>query len=212
MSKKLKLLLVDDHHLLRKGIEMLLRFLYKEIEIYEVEDGQDAFEKLKSESFDVVILDLNLPKLDGFSVLRKVRLDDLKHNIIVLSLNEDKNSICKTFELGALCFLNKNTSSEELFKAIEKAKQGEKYYTDTTAKVILGEKEKIEKKNFVLNVLSKREMEIFKLVIQDFSNEMISKKLNISVRTVEGHRSNFRNKLGLKTRNSLIRFAIENNF
>lgn len=212
MSTVNKILYVDDHQLLRKSMELLLKSHYRNLELTLSSNGFEALDLLLHESFDVVLLDINMPKMDGLTVLRKLRNNSISSKTIVLSLESDSTSIRTSFELGALCYLNKDSSSEELFRAIDTVSKGEKYYTDLATKIILNEKEKNEKKNSVLNQLSKRELEVFNLIILDHSNDNIANLLNISVRTVEGHRRNIRDKLGLKTIASMVRFAIDNNF
>ena len=206
---KLNVLIVDDHQLFRYGLELMIKSCYQNVIISHSSDGFDAFEKLKVEFFDLILLDINMPKLDGFSLLRKLKNEQLNHKIIILSLSEDPKIIRDSFELGVYCFLSKNCNKEELFKSFEFVRNGEKYYTDHVAKIILGFKEKKEKKKEIINTLSKREIEIFNLVVLDFNNEMISKELNISIRTVEGHRRNIRIKLGLKSVTSMVRFALD---
>lgn len=211
MTKTINILIVDDHQLLRNAIDILLRTYFKYIKTTQLSNGLEAYEAMKQESFDVILLDLNMPKMDGMSLLRRLKNESIQEKIIILSLHEDPITIKQTFDFGALCYLNKNTNPEEFFRAIDTVKNGEKFYTDVVAKIILGQKEKKEKKNSILNTLTKRESEIFNLIVLDYTNENISKKLNISIRTVEGHRKNIRNKLGLKTITSLVRFALDNN-
>lgn len=207
----LNILIVDDHQLLRHGIEIMIKSNFNKANISQANNGLEAYDLLKNEIFDVILLDINMPKLDGMALLRKLKNENNPQNIIMLSMHEDPKSISSSFEFGALCYLNKNSNSEEFNRAIGTVKNGEKYYTDAVAKIILGQKEKKEKKNSILSSLSKRENEIFNLIVLDYNNDNIAKKLNISVRTVEGHRKNIRNKLGLKTITSLVRFALDNN-
>lgn len=167
---------------------------------------------LKQQRFDVTLLDLNMPKMDGMTLLRKLKAENIEANVLVLSSHCENNMIRETLDNGALGYLLKDSGPEELFKAIDTVRKGQKYYSNEVTQLILGAREKKQDNGIYDEVLTVREIQILKLIVKDMSNEQIADTLNISKRTVEGHRRNIRTKLKIKTTTGLLKFGLENGF
>lgn len=213
MQGELKILMADDHKMLRKGIKIMLEFgPFKNTKFIEVDNGIDALSILSQQRFDVVLLDLNMPKMDGMTLLRKLKAEKIDAHVLVLSSHCENNMIRQTLDNGALGYLLKDSGPEELFKAIDTVRKGQKYYSNEVTQLILGAREKKQDNSIYDEVLSVREIQILKLIVKDMSNEQIADTLNISKRTVEGHRRNIRTKLKIKTTTGLLKFGLENGF
>lgn len=213
MQSELKILMAENHKMFRKGIKLMLEFSqFKNTKVIEVDNGIDALAALKQQRFDVTLLDLNMPKMDGMTLLRKLKAENIEANVLVLSSHCENNMIRETLDNGALGYLLKDSGPEELFKAIDTVRKGQKYYSNEVTQLILGTREKKQDNGIYDEVLTVREIQILKLIVKDMSNEQIADTLNISKRTVEGHRRNIRTKLKIKTATGLIKFGLENGF
>ena len=211
MQSELKILMADDHKMLRKGIKIMLEFgPFKNTKFIEVDNGIDALSILSQQRFDVVLLDLNMPKMDGMTLLRKLKAEKIDAHVLVLSSHCENNMIRQTLDNGALGYLLKDSGPEELFKAIDTVRKGQKYYSNEVTQLILGAREKKQDNGIYDEVLTVREIQI--LIVKDMSNEEIADTLSISKRTVEGHRRNIRTKLKIKTTTGLLKFGLENGF
>lgn len=213
---KIKVLLVDDHQIVRDGIFALL-IKEREIEIVgEASNGDELFEKLKFIKPDVIILDISMPKMSGIEIAGILTKDYPNIRIIVFSSYTDEESIFKSIRAGAKGFLPKDSMREDLVEAIKKVNQGFEYLSEKIPNTILmdyikksGNKED-KYNNTKLGNLTKREREILKLIAEGMSYKEIGNDLFISVRTVESHKNNILQKLELKSTIDLVKFAIKN--
>ncbi len=213
---KIKVLLVDDHQIVRDGIFALL-IKEHEIEIVgEASNGDELFEKLKFIKPEIIILDISLPKMSGIEIAAILSRDYPHIRIIVFSSYTDEETIFKSIRSGAKGFLPKDSMREDLVTAIKKVHQGFEYLSDKIPNTILMDYIKksssAEDKfnNLKLSNLTKREREILKLIAEGLSYKEIGSELYISVRTVETHKNNILQKLELKSTIDLVKFAIKN--
>lgn len=213
---KIKVLLVDDHQIVRDGIFALL-IKEHEIEIVgEASNGDELFEKLKFIKPDIIILDISLPKMSGIEIAGILSKDYPQIRIIVFSSYTDEETIFKSIRAGAKGFLPKDSMREDLVEAIKKVNQGFEYLSEKIPNTILmdyikksgHQEEKFN--NSKLGSLTKREREILKLIAEGMSYKEIGNELFISVRTVETHKNNILQKLELKSTIDLVKFAIKN--
>lgn len=213
---KIKVLLVDDHQIVRDGIFALL-IKEHDIEIVgEASNGDELFEKLKFIKPDIIILDISLPKMSGIEIAGILSKDFPDIRIIVFSSYTDEETIFKSIRAGAKGFLPKDSMREDLVEAIKKVNQGFEYLSDKIPNTILmdyikkagSQEEKFN--NSKLSSLTKREREILKLIAEGMSYKEIGNELFISVRTVETHKNNILQKLELKSTIELVKFAIKN--
>lgn len=213
---KIKVLLVDDHQIVRDGIFALL-IKEDDIEIVgEAGNGDELFEKLKFVKPDIIILDISLPKMSGIEIAGILRKDFPEIRIIVFSSYTDEETIFKSIRAGAKGFLPKDSMRDDLVEAIKKVHLGFEYLSEKIPNTILMDYIKksgsTEDKynNTKLGNLTKREREILKLVADGLSYKEIGAELFISVRTVETHKNNILQKLELKSTIDLVKFAIKN--
>lgn len=209
MSKKIKLLIADDHHLFLEGIKSLLE-QENGLEISEVaKNGREVLEILKNQKPDICILDINMPELNGIDTATEIKKIYPELKIIVLTTYNDKEFIEAMLKIGVEGYIMKNATWQELVKAISTIWEGKKYFADDVHTHILNDflNKKNEEKEEV--VLTKREIEIVQLLSQELTNERIAKKLHISFRTVETHRKNIMQKTKASNLAGLIKFAYE---
>lgn len=213
--EKLKILLVDDHPMIRIGIKSLLEGEKKIVEIDEAVDGDNCLEKLENNTYDVIIMDIKMPKKGGIDTTKEVIKKYPKAKVLALSMHDEQDFIVKMLQAGAKGYLLKNSSKEELLKAIETVSNGENYFSSDVSSIMLSKyiyKEfPSEKKNYKSDIqLTKRETEIIKMISEELTNAEIANKLGISVRTVDTHRRNLLQKLDVKNTAGLVRYALQN--
>jgi DNA-binding NarL/FixJ family response regulator len=169
------------------------------------ENGKEAVLYLQNNEIDIVFSDINMPKMDGLKLCKRLKRDKVKAKIIMLSMYEDLNIIKEAFDCGASAYLSKNTEKKEIIKAVEKSLNNKKYVN----KRLLKKKEEKEEDTFTIKYkLTIREREVLQLLLDESSNRQIGKALDISIRTVETHRKNIMLKLNVKNNIGLIKKAL----
>jgi len=210
----IKVILVDDHKIVRDGIKAMT-FLEKSIKIIgEASDYDSLTELLEKQLPDLIILDITLPGKTGTEIAEILKEKFPTIKILMLSANNDEDSIIEAIQAGAEGFLSKDTSREELLLAINSVCSGEGYFGEKLSKIIYKSYITYVKKNPENNTdanLSDREIEIIKLLSEGLCGKEIAEKLYISPRTVETHRANILAKLHLKNNIDLVKYAIKNN-
>jgi len=204
--------IADDHKLFREGIHFLIDQMEGISLYFEVADGKELITRLKEEIPDVLLLDLDMPVMDGIEVLKEVRSQYQTMGIIVLTMHSDAKMIAYLMELGANGYLMKDTSPEELEQAIQSVKEEGFYFNKTVSQAMLaGLKNHNPKKPVLKNnvTLTSREIEVLELICQEYTAKEIAEKLFISPRTAEGHRRSLIEKLGVKNTAGLIVTAIK---
>lgn len=213
----IKVALVDDHQLLVDGIKVLLSE-HPTIEIaLTAYNGRELIEALKNQEINIVMLDINMPKMDGVETIKVLKKEFPKINTLILSTLDETKLIRKMLKLGAMGYVLKNTSREELVKAIEIVNEGDYYFTPEIQRKVVqalpNKKEKKEKRPYNREghyaSLTKRELEIIKLIADEYSGPEIAEHLFISINTVETHRKNMIQKLGVKNTIGLVKYAIK---
>ncbi len=204
--KKISIAIVDDHKLIR---EMWTK-LFSERNDIEVtgESGSldEAVEMIRIKRPDIVLLDINLPGGSGIDAVPLIRKFSPGTKIIAVSMHNKPVYAKKMMQVGAKGYVTKNSSKEEMFKAIEAVMNGEKYVCSEIKDILSGQIMGAEDDQPNINGLSLREIEIIKLIKNGFSSKEIAAQLNISVRTIEVHRHNILKKLKLKNAASLINY------
>lgn len=208
--KIIRLLIIDDHQMVRDGIRVMLesRENLLQFEIDEAENGEIAIQKILKKNFDIVLIDYQLPGITGTETLQKIRL--YKKDIKVLALsNYDELSYVKSMvNEGANGYILKNIEPSQLIHAIQSVLAGTPYYSNEVAlKLIDSAKNSDKSVNAHQGGLTKRELEILKMIAQEMTNDEIAKALYISKRTVDTHRQNLLNKLSVKNTAGLIKAA-----
>lgn len=206
----IRVLIADDHAIVRTGLRTLLKAEPLMELVGEATGGYEAIEWVEKTRPDVLVLDLSMPDLDGIAVTKKIKPLFPNVHILILTIHADAALLREAIKAGASGYILKRAAEAELISAIHVILRGDVYVDpsmvrtllDETAKPALTQPGPVEK-------LTPREIEVLKCIVEGYTNRQIGEKLNISVRTVEGHRANVFAKLGLHSRVELVRYARE---
>lgn len=212
--RKIRVLIVDDHNIIREGLRFILNQQKKfSIEIEEASNRTSCLNLCDINTYDIVLMDINLGKESGIELTKELVKKYPKLPVIALTMHEDDFIVRQMLEAGAKGYLLKNTSGEEMNLALETVLSGEKYYSYKIALNIIreGKPSQLDEMQERKNRLSKREIQVIKLIVAELTNEEIAAKLNLSKRTVDGHRQNIIEKLNVRNTAGLVKFAIEAN-
>ncbi|APA00616.1 MULTISPECIES: response regulator [Flavobacterium] len=206
---EIKLIIADDHELFRNGLAELLR-KHDDIKIVKsVGDGIEFMELINSQlEADIVLLDITMPKMDGFQVLKELKTLNSDIKPIVISMHNDGNYIAKCAKMGAFGYLLKNTDEAELILAIRSVYNGKKYFSAEISEKMINF---MSTQSISENVLSNKETEVLGLIAKGLTTKEIATKLFVSSRTIETHRANVLKKLEVKNTAELIKKATKMN-
>lgn len=211
--KKIRILIVEDHEVVIKGIKTLLE-PYDELEIvgYAL-DSEEAMKKVEEFRPDIIIMDINLPEVSGIETTEKITSQYPLSRVIYYTSHVDEELITQGFEAGAFGYVPKNFKPQELIEAIHMVHDGQKFMKGVVsekfiASYLKSEKEKKMKQDIPL---SEREVEVLKHMSEGLSNKQIADQLYISIRTVETHKHNLMKKLNIYSTAELVIYAIQNN-
>ena len=215
MNSNIKVIIADDHEMLRKGFFVLLR-KQPDIEIIaEAENGKDLLLKVQELKPDVVISDIQMPVMDGIEATKKMSSEYPEINVIALTMfNEDK-LILDMLEAGAKGYLLKNTNQEELSEAIKAVYNGGTYFCTSTSdklKRLIGQSSFNPYKTITRSAFTSREIEIMQWICAELQNKEIAEKLNLSVRTIESYRERIFEKTESKTVAGITIFAVKHGY
>ncbi len=209
MEKKIRLFIADDHQMFIDGIKSLLHeTVWIEI-IGEANNGNEVIEQMKTFQPDVLLLDIGMPELNGIETTHFLTENYPTIKIIALTMYDDHHRVSKMLKAGVKGYLLKNTSKNELLEAIEAVNKNEIYLSPQLEKFALVNNKPEDQS--LISKLTKREIEIIKLIVQSSTNKEIADKLFLSELTINTHRKNAMRKLELKNTASLVQFAMENN-
>jgi DNA-binding NarL/FixJ family response regulator len=207
--KPIRVLLVDDHTLIRAGISALLERMERVEIVGEAADGRDAMKLIQELTPDVVLLDLQMPGLSGFEVLQQTTEKFPHVKVIVLSVHDTQEYALRALSAGSIGYLPKSAASSELELAIDQVMRGERYLSPTIAQLVSNDFTKDGHAGRSAHVeLTPRQREVLTLVTQGFSTRDIARALGISVKTVETHRAQLMERLGIHDVAGLVRYAI----
>jgi len=210
---KIKLILVDDHQVVRDGLTASL-MIYDDMEIVaEAANGKELFEKLDNYSPDIIILDIAMPDMTGIEICKILQKDFPEIKVIIFTGNENQESIFEALQAGANAFLPKETQREELAKTIYAVSKGDNYISNSISNTLIIDyikKEQEISKYSKKETLSEREQEILKHIAEGLQIKNIASKLFISPKTVEKHKRNILDKLNLNSTIDLVKYAIKN--
>lgn len=206
---EIKLIIADDHELFRNGLAELLR-KHDEIKIVKsVADGLEFMELVNTQfEADMVLLDITMPNMDGFQVLKELKNLNSTIKPIVISMHNDGNYIAKCAKMGAYGYLLKNTDEAELILAIRSVNKGKKYFSAEISEKMINF---MSTQSISENVLSNKENEVLGLIAKGLTTKEIAEKLFVSSRTIETHRANILKKLEVKNTAELIKKAAKMN-
>jgi len=215
MMRKIKIVLVDDHHIVRDGFKSLLEDA-DDIEIIGEASGQEELLKILSQKTpDIVVLDISMPQMSGIEISTHLQSKHPEVKVLILSMYTSEDFIRNAIKAGAKGYLPKNTTKKEFLQALHAISKGEEFFSQNISEVIM--------KSYIQNIksgdsehkkeglLSVREIEILKLFVGGLTNQEIADRLFISIRTVESHKNHIMQKLELKSTVEMVKYAIKNN-
>ena len=204
----MKVLIADDHDIIRKGLRQILQDAYPECAVMEAADGQELLNKVSEDSFDLVISDITMPVISGLEALKVLRREHPHTPVLILSIHAEELYATRALKSGAQGYLTKAFAEGELLKAVAALLNGKKYITPIVA----------EQLSNLLNdpdvmphhsMLSDREFEVFKLIAMGYSITDIANAIDLNSSTVRTYRARILEKMKMKTAAEIIRYAIE---
>lgn len=208
---EIKVLVTDDHQIIVDGLKSLLNNSADFKVIGEANNGREALKIIENVEVDVVLMDIDMPVMNGIETLKEIRRRQLEVKVIILSMHHEAGMIKSLIDLGAMGYLLKSSPQEELAAAIRKVATGQQYFsTQVTLSLLNKPQNSNNAESESAGLLTERETEIIKLIAEGFSNKEIGAKLFISHRTVDTHRTNLMKKIQVENIAGLISYAIKN--
>jgi len=204
--KKITILLVDDHKLIRDSWTFILNSDPRFLVIGETSNGDQAIEIAKIIKPDIVLMDVNMTPVNGFDATKQICEFSPDSKVIGISMHSMPAYAKRMLQVGAMGYVTKNSSKEEMISAIIEVNNGNKYICEEVKNILTQQELEEEDSQPDMNVLSRRELEIAKLIKEGMSSKEIAVRLDISLKTVEVHRYNILKKLNLKNTASLVNF------
>lgn len=207
----LNVILADDHILIREGIKQLLEFDGSIQVIDEAGDGEECLEKCKNEKPDVLLLDINMPNMNGIETLKKIKSDRVPVKVLMLTVHNEIEYLVKAIDIGVDGYILKDSGSAELKEAINTIANGDSYIQPKLLPALNNYLIRKDVDKDKLHLLTKRELQVLIQVASGNFNKDIAKNLNISERTVKNHMSSIFKKIEVNDRTQAAVFAIKNN-
>jgi DNA-binding NarL/FixJ family response regulator len=209
---KIRVMICDDHTILREGIRLLLNS-QPDIEVVEeAVDGREAVDKARAAKPDVILMDIAMPFLNGLEATKQIRRDNPNARVLVLTMYESDEYVSQMLEAGAAGYVLKKVAGSELVYALRAVYQGEAFlYPSITKRLVEDYLRRVEsgQERDTFDGLTDREREVLQLIAEGHTNKAIADLLNLSVRTVQNHRAHIMEKLGMHDRGELIKYAIQ---
>lgn len=206
---KIKVLLADDHQIVRQGMRVLLN-TQADIEVVgEASDGYELLELVNKLAPQVVITDIAMPNLNGMEAARQIHRHHPEVSLIILSMHSASSYVIRTLRSGALGYLLKDDDFTEVIQAIHTVVRGQRYLSPQVKESVLDLLTEGQPPVEPENILTEREREVLQLIAEGLTSPQIAEKLTISIRTAEKHRANLRAKLNLTSQADLVHFAIQ---
>ena len=208
MSKTIRIVVADDHPMVREGLKVSLESEDGLTVVADVNNGQEALDAAAELNPDVVMLDISMPVMNGMEACTefKKRYPDIR--ILMITMHDDREYILKVVQSGAAGYVLKDVAAEELILAVQTVHQGGTYFSSSVAKTLFTDFSEAQTRQSN-DVLSRREEDVLALLADGLGNKEIARELNISVRTVEAHRLKIKQKLSISTSAGLIRYALD---
>lgn len=204
MSHAIKVLLVDDHPMVRDGIMSCLAF-YDDVEVIgTANNGKEAISLINQLTPDVIMMDISMPDLNGIDATEQILEISPQSKILIFSMHDNAEYITNAVQAGASGYILKNTDAEEVYQAITQVAQGQRYFGENIAKILLSKPVTNETAR-----LTTREQTVLSYLAQGLSSKQIAEQTQISVRTVDAHRRNIKAKLQLDSVAEMIRYAVD---
>lgn len=213
--EKIKVLIVDDHALIRDGLNAMLASQPDIVVVGEACSGNEAINKVEAFDPDIILMDIMMPGMSGIEASRVIKEDYPQIRVIFLSMEVTESFVTEAVQAGAAGYLPKDSRRNILLEAIRKVGEGGKYFSHTVSELVFEKfyENSLKGKKTITSEggkISKREVEVLKLIASGFSNKEIAEKLFISGRTVDAHRNHIMQKLDIHSTADLVKYAIKN--
>ncbi len=211
--ENVKVLLADDHKIVRDGIKLMLQSQAGINVVDEAGNGLEVLNKLEVNIVDLVIMDINMPEMDGIKATKEIREKYPETKVLALSMSNDELHIRQMIQAGASGYIMKSAGRSELKSAITSIMEGKHYFSDEANQSIMMDLVKGKNKSKTPEIvhITDRELEILELIVKEHTNQEIAKKLFISSRTVDAHRRNLLQKTGARNTAGLVKYAFQHN-
>ena len=207
--KATNILIVDDHTMIRDGISSILNELDHYKIVGEASNGKQALDFVQNNEVDMIIMDINMPLMNGIECTRIIRELYPHIKVLTLTMHDEELYLAKMMEAGAVGYILKDSGRDELLKALDAITGGKHYFSpEITINVIRELTSPSKSSPEVKNPLTNREQEVLDLIVKEYSNQEIAETLNISIRTVDAHRRNLLEKTGSRNTAGLVKFAL----
>jgi len=214
-TNKIKVALVDDHVLLRKGLAALVNSFDDFTVVFEADNGQDMLQKIKADDLpDLVLLDINMPKMDGYASAQWLKQTYPLVKIMALSMYDNENAVIRMFKAGARGYILKDCEPPELKTALLSVMEKGYFYSELVTGKLIHSINKLEEDADIRNIvqLNDKEVQFLKLACTELTYKEIAEQMYLSPRTIDGYRDALFEKLQIRTRVGLVMYAIKNGF
>jgi DNA-binding NarL/FixJ family response regulator len=210
VSTRIRILICDDHTLFVEGLKAMLRNESSLQIVGEAGDGRQAVELVKQLKPDLLLMDVSMPDMNGFEATRRVHEFDPSVKVLILTMHDEEELVARCLEAGAAGYIIKDAPASQLLYAIEMIQKGERYLSPAVLKKVLASYPKNSTRpQTSYDRLSPREREVLKLLAEGFSVKEIAARLNLSVKTVDVHKTNLMKKIDVHDRTELVKYAIQ---
>ncbi len=206
----LRLLVADDHEIVRKGLVKVLAEILQPIKVDEAKNGQEALGKVLKGEYDLVVLDIKMPGKSGLDILKEIKQHKPKLPVLILSMHPEEQFAIRAMRAGASGYLTKECAGDELVLAVRKALKGERYISSTLAEILAGELS-IDSGKPLHEILSDREYQVMLMIASGKPVGAIAKELCLSAKTISSYRTNILLKTRMKNNAEITHYAIQNN-
>jgi two-component system response regulator NreC len=207
---KTRILICDDHTLFVEGMKAMLRNEPTLEIVGEARDGRQAVDLVKDLKPDLLLMDVSMPDMNGFDATRHVHEFDPAVKVLILTMHDDEELVARCLEAGAAGYIMKDAPASQLLYAIETVKKGERYLSPAVLKkVVDGYVRSATRPRTSYDRLSRREREVLQLLAEGLSVKEVAARLNLSVKTVDAHKSNLMRKIDVHDRTELVKYAIQ---
>jgi two-component system invasion response regulator UvrY len=205
----IRILIADDHTIVREGLKQIVAETSDMVVADEASNGHEVLNKALNNDYDVIVLDITMPGIQGLDVLKRIREQRPRLPVLVLSMHPEEQYALRVIKAGAAGYLTKESASDELIKAIRKVSLGSKYITPSLAEKLAADLER-DAENVPHESLSDREYQVMCMIAEGKKVKHIADELYLSVKTISTYRSRILEKMGMKTNAELTRYALQN--
>jgi len=206
----MKILIVDDHAVVRRGLQQIVLDEYEDLVFGEATNGQEALDVLDQQDWDVIVLDISMPGRSGLDVLKEIRKERPTIPVLVLSMHPEDQFAVRVLRAGASGYMTKETAPDELVTAINKVMLGGTYVSPSLAEILAQDLQRDASDTSLHRRLSDREYEVMVMIASGKAVSEIAAELSLSVKTISTYRARILDKVHMKSNAELTRYAIKN--